>query len=104
MAPSEATVLARSVDLLHPDDRRAWYLVAALPSVGASTDDVATGLDEPAARAERRLFRLRDANLVRFDAARMRYAMHPLARQYARTRAASEGAWDRALASAAKGA
>jgi tetratricopeptide (TPR) repeat protein len=95
-------VMTRSLAGLAAGDEAAWALVAALPSAGATEQDVALGLDEPEARAGRRLFRLRQANLLRLSPAQARYTMHPLARQIARRRARAAGTWEAGLSAAAK--
>ncbi len=96
-----AQLLRQSLDLLHADDLRAWFLVAVLPAAGVNDKNLAAGMKESVGRAARRLFRLHDASLLRFDPARLRYTMHPLARQVARTRAGAEGVWDNILSTAA---
>jgi tetratricopeptide (TPR) repeat protein len=95
-------LMARSLAGLMPGDEAAWPLVAALPSVGATEQDVGIGLSEPEGRAGRRLLRLRQANLLRFQPTLDRYTMHPLARQVAQNRARTAGTWDDTLVAAAK--
>jgi CHAT domain/NB-ARC domain len=95
-------VMERSLAGLPPGDEAAWTLIAALDAAGVTEAHVASGLEERTGRAARRLFRLRQANLVRFQPRAARYTMHPLARQVARDRAQANGTWDEALARAAR--
>ncbi|HWO18683.1 MAG TPA: CHAT domain-containing protein [Kofleriaceae bacterium] len=95
-------VMERSLAGLDPGDEAAWTLIAALGTAGVTEDHVASGLEEPTGRAARRLFRLRQVSLVRFEPESARYTMHPLARQVARARAEASGTWDATLARAAR--
>ncbi len=95
-------VIERSVRALDPDDRMAWYTLAVMPSapVGARALAAACGVTHGV--AARRLSRLRDASLVRADAAED-VMLHPVARQIARAWAKGDGSWDAVHASVARG-
>jgi tetratricopeptide (TPR) repeat protein len=88
-------LLQRSLATLNEKDRFAWYVVSALPTAGASAQNLAVALDEHLSVADRRLRRLRDRSLVRQADESARATLHPLARQIAREHALNLGLWDR---------
>lgn len=85
----DGDALRRLVDLalaaLPPGDDAAWGLIAALPEPGAMERELAERLNEPEGRTGRRLARLRQAHLVRYQSAAGRYAIDPRLRPMARS-------------------
>jgi tetratricopeptide (TPR) repeat protein len=94
-------IISSTLDLLPPKDLEAWHLIAALPSAGANARNIAVGLQESEDSASRRLYRLRNASLLRFVPLEQRHTMHPLARIAAKAHAATSGKWEKALENAA---